>query len=334
MNDPSRLGEARRIAASMSGAAGFDSVAAGRVALVVSEMASNLLKHATGGRLLLASRETANGACIDVLSMDAGPGMADLAACRRDGYSSSGSLGQGLGAMERLADEFDLISHPGIGTLIFARIHGHGGPSPRPAAPCNGIFEVGTICLPAPGEGVSGDGWGFSCAGQRLSVMMADGLGHGPGAAAAAQAAQDVFTAQFPADCPGGPQRMVERAHTALRATRGAALTAACLDAEAGTIRYAGAGNVLARVVSGVDDRVLQVQNGTVGVQIRTVNEQTAAWPAHALFILFSDGVQSRWQLDPVLLRAHPALVAAWLAWRYGRGKDDTTVLVVRRART
>lgn len=317
----------------MAASANFDSVAAGRVALVVSEMASNLLKHAKGGRLLLAPRETDTGACIDVISMDAGPGMVDPAACRRDGYSSSGSLGQGLGAMERLADEFDLISHPGIGTLIFARIHANSGRPYQTAPPRDAVFEFGTICLPAPGEEVSGDGWAVACAGDQLSVMMADGLGHGVGAAEASRAAQQVFAADFSPGCPGGPQRLVERAHTALRPTRGAALTAACLDADAGTIRYAGAGNVLARVVSGIDDRVLQVQNGTVGVQIRTVQEQTAAWPVHALFILFSDGVQSRWLLDPALLRAHPAMVAAWLVWRYARGKDDATVVVVRRAR-
>ncbi|CAG9180372.1 ATP-binding SpoIIE family protein phosphatase [Cupriavidus pampae] len=330
MGDPSRVGEARRLAADVAARLGFDAIQSGRLAVVVNELGNNLLRHAVGGRLLIGARTIGDGVAIELISMDQGPGIADIQTSMRDGHSTAGSAGQGLGAMQRMADDFDIHSRAGEGTLILARFYrerdSRGGARRLPG------FAVGAICLAAPGERVSGDGWSVSINGGTAEVMVADGLGHGPDAAAAADAALHAFDQPR----PPGADRFIEHAHKALRGTRGAAIAMARLDAEAGRIRFAGAGNVIGRILSGVTDRTLLTQNGTAGVQLRTnVQEQEIEWPAHALLLLFSDGVQSRWQLDePSLLQRDPALVAAFVIWKFCRGRDDATVVVIRRAET
>jgi hypothetical protein len=188
---------------------------------------------------------------------------------------------------------------------------------------------VGAVSLAAPGERVCGDGWGFAMEGARASVMVADGLGHGPDAAEASQAALEVF-----ADDPlAAPRQMLERTHQFLKRTRGAAVMVLQADAGTGIIRSAGAGNVMARLVSGVSDRTLLCQHGTAGVTIRSPEETSTPWPPHAMLVVFSDGIESRWQpglLAPVLGR-DPALAAALLTRDHCRGRDDATVAVLRR---
>jgi hypothetical protein len=96
---------------------------------------------------------------------------------------------------------------------------------------------------------------------------------------------------------------------------------------------FAGAGNVAGRMISGVDDRSLMSQNGTLGVQIHKIQDVAHAWPMHALIILHSDGLTSRWKLDeaPGLIQCDPAVVAGWLIREHTRGWDDVTVVVVKR---
>jgi hypothetical protein len=118
-----------------------------------------------------------------------------------------------------------------------------------------------------------------------------------------------------------------------LRRTRGAAVMALQADAAAGTIRSAGAGNVMARLVSGVSDRTLLCQHGTAGIAMRTPEEVSTPWPPHALLVVYSDGIESRWTggvLAPLLGR-DPTLAAALLARDHCRGRDDATVAVLRR---
>jgi anti-sigma regulatory factor (Ser/Thr protein kinase) len=326
MDESSRVGEARRLAAALSARHGVDEVVAGRIALVVNELGSNLIKHAKGGRLLVAARAFDDNVALELTTIDDGPGMRDVAGCLADGYSTAGSRGEGLGAVQRLADDFDIYSSPGSGTLILARFYRQrdsaGGPR-RPAG-----ISFGVVCVAAPGEQVSGDGWAVSAHGKQAEVVVADGLGHGQFAAEASAAALDAFGVAGAQDVP----RLIERTHAALRGTRGAALAVARLDQGAGRIHFNGAGNVMARVLSGVESKMLMAQSGTLGIQMRATRGQDVDWPAHSIVVLFSDGVKSRWELDPAMLQRDPSLIAAYIIWKYFRGHDDATVLVLCRA--
>jgi anti-sigma regulatory factor (Ser/Thr protein kinase) len=324
MDDASRVGEARRHAAYVSARLGFDETPSGRVALIVTELGSNLVRHAQHGRLLIAERMRATGTMeIEILSIDQGPGIRSLEQSQRDGFSTGGTPGTGLGAAQRLADDFDIHSTVPGGTLIVARVRQGGG------APHAAQFDCGAVVLCAPGETVCGDGFAMVFDGARAAAILADGLGHGPHAAEAAQAGVGVFL-KTPFEPPAS---ILEAAHTPLRMTRGAAVSLVQLDARASQIRSAGAGNVVTRLVSGVANRTLLSQHGTVGVQMRRVEEIRGEWPAHAFVVMHSDGLLTRWApevLAPLLPR-DPSLAAALLVRDFCRGRDDVTVLVMRR---
>ena len=322
MDDPSRVGEARRHVASLCLELGFDAVLTGQAAIIVNELGSNLVKHATGGQLWIGMRAGAVPE-LEMLSVDDGPGIRNVDQAMQDGFSTAGSPGTGLGAVKRLASDFDLHSEAPSGTVILARLRG--GPSPASAS----AFRHGAIAIPAPGERVCGDGWALATDGARAAVLMADGLGHGEFAAEAAEAAVALFAANPFAEL----KVAMEDAHAALRMTRGAAVTRAVLDAGDSTLAMAGAGNVALRLVSGVYNRSVLAQNGTVGVQMRRVEETRMSWPDHALVVLHSDGLQSRWPPEAIvpLMARDPSLVAAVLVRDFGRGRDDVTVVVLRR---
>jgi len=324
MGDTSRVGEARRHVSRLAEAMRFGEVKAGRLALVVTELGTNLCKHAQSGRLLVASRgEPGAGGEVEIIAIDEGPGIGNLDQCMRDGFSTGGSPGTGLGAIKRQADDFAVHTAAPGGTVMVARVRS-GSEAPPAAA-----FRIGVVALMAPGEQVCGDGWAFASDGLRAALLLADGLGHGPDAEVAAQEAVRIFRKN-----PFAPlSELMLQAHATLRATRGAALAAAHLDAGAGTIRSAGAGNVMLRVASGVADKAILTQNGTVGVQVRKTEETTADWPRHAILAVYSDGIQSRWPASAIapLLGADPTLAAAVIARDYCRGRDDATIMVIRR---
>ena len=321
MEDPSRVGEARRHAAQLAAACGLDDVQAGRLALVVTELATNLVRHARGGQLWLSVRPDRQE--VEVLAVDTGPGMHDVERSLGDGFSTAGTPGTGLGAVRRLADSFDVHTDVPHGTLVVARIRAADVGAPAGAA-C-----VGAVSLAAPGEVVCGDGWSFALDGDLASMLVADGLGHGPDAAEAAAVALETFV-----DDPfAPPRRMLESLHQALRRTRGAAVMVLQADAAANSVRSAGAGNIVARLVSGVSDRSILCQHGTAGLTIRSPEETVTPWPPHALLVVCSDGIETRWKpeaLVPVLGR-NPALAAALLARDHCRRRDDATVAVLRR---
>jgi anti-sigma regulatory factor (Ser/Thr protein kinase) len=322
VGDTSGIGEARRVADTLARTVGLGDTDAGRMALIVTEAATNMVKHGGGGEFLLRSVRGEGAGGLDMLALDRGPGIADMPAALRDGFSSAGTPGNGLGAIARVASIFDIYSRPGAGTVLFARVWA----APIPAA-TNGI-SFGAINVPYPGETVSGDSWAISGGGNRLVLMVADGLGHGPGANQAAQAA----AATFQARAVDSPAAILGHIHQALRPTRGAAVALAEIDRERRLVHFAGLGNIAGTIIADGTMRSVVSHHGTVGHDARRIQEFTYPWPAGASLVLHSDGLTSRWTLDayPGLLERHPMLIAALLYRDFRRGRDDATVLVLR----
>src|SRR5580658_8460483 len=167
----------------MARSLGFDEASAERAAIVTTEACTNLLKHGGGGTILLTAN---NSLGIELLALDSGPGMANLRECLADGYSTAGTPGNGLGAIRRLSAFSDAYSLPGRGTVVFALLANRreaGMTAPR----------VCGLQAPKPGEDVCGDAWGFKHGDNGDTLIVADGLGHGPDAAAAACCAMEIF---------------------------------------------------------------------------------------------------------------------------------------------
>jgi anti-sigma regulatory factor (Ser/Thr protein kinase) len=325
VQEASQVGEARRVAVVLAGRLGLDETSCGRLALVATELGTNLVRHAVGGQLLVAQRDGPAGASIEILSLDRGPGMADLDRCLRDGYSTSSTPGTGFGAVRRLAEEFAAFSCAPGGTVVLARV-GHRKRT-RPAAPAP-RFQHASISVAATGETKCGDAWSLVQRGGRAAVLMVDGLGHGPEAERAALACVTAFeAAAFDA-----PDVSLARAHAAMRATRGAAAAIAQLDIDAETVSFCGVGNIAARLASGIENRSFLCQHGTLGLQIGRLQAVDVDWPEHALFVMHSDGIPTRWDLRkaPGLFQSDPAVIAGWLIRDHLGGRDDATVVVVR----
>lgn len=326
LDDLSTVGEVRRHAMTLAGRLGFDEQDRGRLALVLTEAATNAVNHGGGGEIILRPVMNSTSA-IEVLVVDKGPGMPDINRALRDGYSTRGTPGTGLGAVARLADKFDIYSAAGFGTVLLMQVWARGAEHIPSHVAGDGI-ETGTVCLPHPRESACGDAWAMGRIGERVLLTVADGLGHGPDAAAASSAAIRVFQQSqvtSPADLLG-------EMHAALRSTRGAAVAVAALDRELAEIRYAGVGNIAASIVSGDQTRSMVSHSGTLGHEVRKIQEFQYPWPADALIIMQSDGLQTHWKLDryPGLTGRDPALVAGLLYRDFSRRRDDVTVLAVR----
>ena len=321
IDDRSHVGSARRAAAELAAHLEFDATHAGKVSLAVTELSTNILKHAGSGRVLLRALGGAGEAGIEVLALDKGPGIRDVSASLRDGQSTAGTMGSGLGALSRLSDEFEIYSQPGRGTAL--RIALWAG-RPQREAP----VEYGVVCLPKTGETVSGDGWKLQTQRGFVTVLLADGLGHGIQAHEAARVACATLARHPDAQ----PQALVEACHASLATTRGAALAVARLAPNASLGAFAGVGNIVARVEASTANRHLVSYNGTVGHTLHKLKEFAFPWPAEALLVMHSDGLGTHWDLAtyPGLTVRHPALIAAVLYRDYDRGRDDVSVVVLR----
>jgi hypothetical protein len=258
-----------------------------------------------------------------VLAIDNGPGIRDLTTSLRDGVSTAGTAGNGLGALQRQSDEFDVWSMPGRGAAFFMRLW-RGSPPPRPCG-----MELGALCVPLAGEEACGDGWAMSCDLDGATLLGVDGLGHGPEAAKAAHAAVHALERRPSV----APSDVLQSAHEALRITRGAALSVARVDYASGSLRFAGIGNVSCVVHDGAARRAMVSHNGIVGANMRKVQEFSVDCPPGAIVIMHSDGVHTQWDLAeyPGLHARVPVLVAGILLRDFIRRRDDAMVLVGRR---
>jgi anti-sigma regulatory factor (Ser/Thr protein kinase) len=320
------VGEARRAAAALGAEVGLDEAARSDLGIVVTEAATNVVRHGRGGKVVLRPLGQDGARGVEVLCVDVGPGMANVAECMRDGHSSAGSMGTGLGAISRLAEGLDIYSVPGRGTLLVARVRARR--APRAAAPAPPATVA--VCLPMPGEQECGDNWSVVEAGSRTTVLVVDGLGHGPAAAEAGRTAVELFERV----APRAPSEILETLHRGMRGTRGAAAAVAEIDAAARTVRFGGIGNIGAAIVTGAGIRRLVSRSGTLGHQVRRIQQFDYPWPPDGTLVLHSDGLGTHWHADayPGLLRRDPALLCGALYRDFARGRDDVTVIAHRAA--
>jgi anti-sigma regulatory factor (Ser/Thr protein kinase) len=320
INDASQVAEARREATTIAEQNGFSSADTGRVALVATELATNLIKHGGGGEILLGVYEDSDGSGIEVLGLDRGRGMANVEACLRDGYSSAGTAGNGLGSVIRQSHFVDVASWQGVGTAVLARIK-----AGRPKRRVPSHSGWGAVSIAMPGEVVCGDSWTVSSNGNVRTLFVADGLGHGQDAAEASVEAVRLFHRFDGHQVPA----VLDYVHGGLRTTRGAAISIARVDPAARRVTFAGIGNVAGVLASNGNLKRMVSMPGTAGHIARKI--QSFEYPFDSGFvILYSDGLTTSWTLSryPNLAAVHPTLVAAILYRDFSRRRDDATVLV------
>lgn len=324
VSELSQAGAARRKIAAYADDLKMGENRLGEIALVTTELATNLVKHAKQGYILAQRVGQAENPGLRVMGIDRGPGIADIPRALADGQSTVGTMGTGLGAIRRLSDHFEIYSLPGSGTVISAEFwQGKSNPASR-----NRSLEIAVLSEPIHGEEECGDGWGCRSLPGALLLMVVDGLGHGLLASEAAREAQRVFNAarQF-SSCD-----ILNDTHAALRKTRGAAEAIAKIDFDKGVLSFAGVGNISASIVSPGSSRSMASHNGTLGMNMERVQEFSCPWNTDSVLIMHSDGLATRWDLKqyPGIWSKTPSVIAAVLHRDFCRRRDDVTVLVAK----
>jgi anti-sigma regulatory factor (Ser/Thr protein kinase) len=321
VTEPTQAGEARRKATALASDLGMGETLRGEVALATTEIATNIVKHAKSGHILLQALQNGHVG-LRVMGVDKGPGISDIPRALSDGHSTAGSMGTGLGAVRRASSAFDLYSQPGSGTIISAEFWS----SKRAECP----LTVGVVSEPLAGEEECGDGWGTRVLAGNFLLMVVDGLGHGMLAAEAAREAERILAVAK----DDSPHNYIQDVHSALRKTRGAAAAIARVDPEKLVLSFAGVGNISASIVSPGSSRGLASHNGTLGQHMARVQEFAVPWNAESILVMHSDGLGSRWDLEryPGIWGKHPSMIAALLHRDFSRSRDDVTVLVAKAA--
>jgi anti-sigma regulatory factor (Ser/Thr protein kinase) len=314
----------------------FPAARAGQLALAVTEAASNLHKHASQGSMLLCVNRDGPQPGIDLVTIDAGPGLRDVTAAVRDGHSTAGTLGIGLGAIKRLADFSDLYSVAGRGTSLVARFRAlpAGGTTPPDPPELGGAARPpeppwppwAGLLRPITGETECGDAYGAVQAGGAVTAVLCDGLGHGPlAAAAAAEGVAAVLD-----DPVGEPAALLGRVHRRMSGTRGGAVGIVRIDGR--LARFAGLGNVAASIVSDGERKSMISIPGIAGQQARTIRQFEYEVPPDSAVVLHSDGISSRWEAAalPGIAARDPLLIAAVLLAAAGVHRDDAGILVLK----
>lgn len=319
--EDSQVGEARRCVSEWCHRLGHDETLCGQGAIIATELARNMVVHGDGGELIIQEAVATDPPGLELLALDQGRGMANVTECLRDGYSTSGTAGTGLGAVKRLSDRFEIHSQPGKGTGVWVRF-GTGKFAGSPA------FDVGAVSVALAGEQLCGDAWEWLGGNDSLRVMIADGLGHGPFAEEAAREALAVFRRRAQSSLT----ETLELVHQSLFKTRGAAGAIVELRPGIGQTASAAVGNISMRLLLAAGPKNLVSDNGTLGASMRRVQQYSYPWETGALLVMHSDGVGTGWNLDdyPGLTRRYPSLIAGVLYRDFRRRRDDATVVVAR----
>ena len=326
ITEQSQAGVARRKAVALAESLQMDETSCGQVALAATEIATNLVKHAGRGHILVQEVLRDGNSGLRITGVDKGPGISDVTKALEDGHSTTSSMGAGLGAIRRLSHTFELYTVPGSGTVVDAEFWLRRNETLQP----DSNLQIACVSEPVRGEDQNGDGWGVRLSAEAVLLMVVDGLGHGPLAAEAAREAERILAETHRIS----PEQIIQDTHLSLKKTRGAAQAVARVDSTKGVLSYAGVGNISAAVVAPGSSRSLASHNGTVGQQMERLQEFSCPWTKNSIFVMHSDGLATRWDLEryPGIWRKSPSVIAAVLHRDFCRERDDVTVLVAKAA--
>ncbi|MBF0509457.1 MAG: SpoIIE family protein phosphatase [Deltaproteobacteria bacterium] len=307
---------------------GFDASECALVEIAISELATNIIKHAVSGTISID--EILDG--LEIISEDLGRGIAELEWAIKSGKSAKG-LGIGLAGVKRVMDQVEIISGQGRGARIIARKWKVKPehllrPKQEYSVPQAGVMKYGVISIPALGSELNGDAYVIKEFDQTALIAVIDGLGHGEKAYVVAQEAADYVQKNYTNDIG----LIIEKCHEALRGTRGVVMALARVDFEASQLTTAGVGNIGMKVIGKNLIKPFSVA-GIVGHNLRKLIVQEFLYSKGDTIFMYSDGVSDRFDSEePELTKMKPQEAAEAIVRRFGKDKDDTTIVVAREA--
>lgn len=306
---------------------GFEAKQLAEIDLIVAELGTNLVKHASGGEILAGILQTEEGVTLELISLDNGPGMTDPEKMIMDGASTTKTLGHGLGSIRRLADAFDIYSRREWGTVLLSRVHKK---KPIPTRSPKSSVQINALVIPKPGENLSGDGCCYVAERDgAVHLLVADGLGHG---AEAHRAVKEAVSA-FRTFKSSSPAEILRHLHQQIKKTRGLVATVVIIDPKEKTWKLCGIGNIGTRFIGHQQSKSYFPYNGIVGSNIpHTLNDQELSQQDYQQIILCSDGIRSRWEYAkyPSIGKYDLSIQAAAIYKDFGRKTDDMSVIIGR----
>ncbi|HZR47199.1 MAG TPA: hypothetical protein VFA47_10870 [Candidatus Manganitrophaceae bacterium] len=340
LNGGEWVGEARRQVVRLAHAIGFGKEVISKIELVVTEMVTNLTQHQNvlpmlhfGATEILGEQgkeqsEAPGGKSgvprgLLMISEDRGPGIANPERALQDHFSTAGTMGAGLGTIQRHSEEFSIASYvlrPGQahpGTVVTARYW--------LTPPSEGGLDCEILTRPKPGEKENGDGASFSSEGGHPRLALIDGLGHGAEACRSTMEIREVLQTSPSLSLPG----LMEKAHRAMHGGRGAVVGILRLSPGEQRALYVGVGNIDCRIYGKHPRRPVSM-NGSVGVVLPRCREESFPFGSDDFFVMASDGISNRWDLEsyPQFQRLPLILKGALLFRDYSRLTDDATLAV------
>ncbi|KAA2241341.1 SpoIIE family protein phosphatase [Chitinophaga agrisoli] len=301
--------------------AGFTAKRIGEIDIIISEMVSNLSKHAVDGELFVKPVEEEGIQGMEIISIDNGPGINDVPRMMADGMSTTNTLGHGLGAIRRLSDKFQVYSRKDWGTVLYCTVYNEALPSfTKPKK-----IEIRSLIVPKTGETDCGDGFYAKVSKDHIKLFLGDGLGHGKDAQVAVQAAIEAFRS-----CPeNSPRETLRFMHAAVKKTRGLVGTVVIFDLQERKWSICGVGNIFSRLQGASVSKNYVAHNGIIGLNIpNTMRDEEVAYERGQTVIMCSDGIKTRWDLlrYPGIFRCDLAFVGAALFKDFARNTDDMAI--------
>jgi anti-sigma regulatory factor (Ser/Thr protein kinase) len=325
IEDRSYVSFVKREIHNMVVAEGFNTQKIGEIDIIVAEVTSNLVKFAQEGELIYRICRDEHGSYFELYCLDNGKGIRNLSRMIQDGVSSSNTLGQGLGAIDRLSDNSTIYTLPDWGTVVYSRVY----KNEVSVINAKKHFDLGAVQVCYPGEKVCGDGYSIKKIGGGYQFFMGDGLGHGINANEAVTEAIAAFK-----ECrEKSPSDALRYIHQCVKKTRGLVCTIAYLDYESQKWSMCGIGNISTILYTGVTSKNYTPYNGILGHNIpRTLNDSIIDLEKYQTLIMHSDGLRTRWNLSdlPGLLKYDPNIISAVLYKDNARHNDDMSVVVAK----
>lgn len=304
---------------------GFADVRRETAELVCTEMLTNQIKYAEGSGLFQIWETLHPTPAIELFAIDYGPGIADLTRAHEDGFTTSGSMGRGLGAIRRLADQSAVYSvtrerreeRPWSGVAVWARFL-------KTRLPETAI-PVGAFMRAYRDACDNGDCICATLEAGQVRWLHLDGLGHGT------EAARVVSGMEKRVRSTASPQSVLEKVSKAMEGGRGAVGVAAEVNVDPPGLHLCGVGDMTAAVLDR-EKRSLPFSPGVLGHAHRRFNTVEMELERGDLVITASDGVRKSWdaQSFPGLWQHHPQMIALVLGNVVGRSSDDKSVFAVR----
>lgn len=334
INDSWDIGHTRRYIVEESRKLGFNSIELGEISIVINELCTNFIKHkAVDGTLIFNILNESDRVGIEITARDKGPGIEDIDNSIKDGISSKGTMGGGIGALKRLMDSFEIYSNCVSGKSIHSQLESIGTLIILKKWASNKFkhdtddVKVSLLSTPCAGAEANGDYYYIKKFKDRCIFAVIDGIGHGEEASSASKLASKIIADNTHKSI----EHILMAVNKGLINTRGVVAGIVVIDTLKKEFEYAAVGNIDFRyILNGTTERFVY-SNGFLGRYSHCkIKVHRKIYEKNSVITMCTDGISNKWDYSSYLNidLNNPALLCNLILKDFGKSIDDATILV------